>query len=82
MCLVLHIKMYGSVSQGVKLYDRLSEGRMSRITYPLVWVREILRAAVEGFKVKGFLLVKGDHFGKWSSVILTEHLTLSVKKTQ
>ena len=56
---------------------------MCRITYPVVWVGEVLRAAVEGFKVKGLLLVKGDHFGKWGSMILTEHLTLSVtKKTQ
>lgn len=46
----------------------------------MVWVGELLRAAIEGFKVKGLLLVKGDHFGKWSSVILTEHLTLSVTK--
>ncbi len=51
---------------------------MSRITYPVVWVGEILRAVVEGFKVKGFLLVKGDHLGERSSVILTEHLTISV----
>lgn len=51
---------------------------MRHSTYPLVWVREILRAAVEGFKVKGFLFVKGYHLGKWSSMVLTEHLTLSV----
>lgn len=55
---------------------------MSRTTYPVVWVGELLRAAVEGLKVKGFLLVKGDHFGKRSSVILAEHLTLSVAKAQ
>lgn len=55
---------------------------MGSITYPVVWVGELLRVAVKGFKVKGFLLVKGDDFGKWSSVILTEHLTLPVTKTQ
>lgn len=54
---------------------------MIRVTYPVVWVGELLGVAVEGFKVKGFLLVKGDHFGKWGSVVLTEHLTLSVTKT-
>lgn len=53
---------------------------MSRVTYPVVRVGELLRAAVKGFQVKGLLLVKGDHFGKWSSVILTEHLTLSATK--
>lgn len=51
-------------------------------TYALVWVWEVLRGAVEGFKVKGFLFVKGDHFGKWSSMILTEHLALSVTEIQ
>lgn len=55
---------------------------MSRITYPVVWVGEILRAVVEGFKVKGLLLVKGDHFGERSCVILTEHLTLSVTRNR
>lgn len=55
---------------------------MSRVTYPVVWVGELLRAAVEGFKVKGLLLVKGDDFGKWSSVILAEHLALTVTKIQ
>ena len=55
---------------------------MSRVTYPVVGVGELLRAAVEGFKVKGLLLVKGDHFGKWSSMIFTEHLALSVAKMQ
>lgn len=51
--------------------------RISTITYPVVWVGELLRVAVKGFKVKGFSLVEGNHFGKRSSMILTEHLALS-----
>lgn len=43
----------------------------------MVWVWKLLRVTVEGFKVKRFLLVKRDDFGKWSSVILGEHLTLA-----
>lgn len=50
---------------------------MGSRTYPVVWVRELGRVAVQGFKVKSFLLVKGDDFGKGSSVHLTEHLALS-----
>lgn len=61
---------------------RLSDGRMGSITYPVVWIWEVRRVAVKGFKVKGFLLVKGDDFRKRSSVILTEHLTLSVRQMQ
>lgn len=53
--------------------------RTDSITYPVVWVGQLLRGAVKGFKVKGLLLVKGDDFGIRSSVILTEHLTLSDK---
>lgn len=37
-----------------------------------------MRVAVKGFKVEGFPLVEGNHFGKRSSMILTEHLALSV----
>lgn len=54
---------------------------MGTSTYPVVWVWEIRRAAVEGFKVKGFLLVEGDHFGKRSSVIPAENLTFSKRKS-
>lgn len=67
-------------AEGGPVSGSLAEGRIGTGTYPVVWVREILRAAVEGFKVKGLLLVEGDHFGKRSSMILTEHLTLSVDK--
>lgn len=64
------------------IHKNVGEGTMSRVTYPVVWVGELLRAAVEGFKVKGLLLVKGDDFGKWSKVILAEHLALTVTKIQ
>lgn len=57
-------------------------GRVGGSTYPVVWVRELLRVAVQGFKIKGFLLVKGDDFGKRSSVILTEHLALAATRIQ
>lgn len=64
------------------LWITLSRDSEGRLTYPVVWVGELLRAVVEGFKVKGFLLVKGDHFGKRGSMILTEDLTLPVIKMQ
>jgi len=48
----------------------------------VIGVGELLRATVEGFKIEGFLLVEGDHFGKRSSVILTEYLTLSRTEMQ
>lgn len=44
----------------------------------MVGVGQFLRVAVKGFKVEGFPLVEGNHFGKRSSMILTEHLALSV----
>lgn len=44
----------------------------------MVRVGQFLRVAVKGFKVEGFPLVEGNHFGKRSSMILTEHLALSV----
>lgn len=49
------------------------------ITYSVIWVWKLLRVTVKGFKVKWFLFVKGDDLWKWSSVILSEHLTLSKK---
>lgn len=48
----------------------------------MIRVRKLLRVAVKGFEVERFLLVKGDDFGKWSSVVLTEHLTLPLGKMQ
>lgn len=36
-----------------------------------------MRAAVKGFEVKRLFLMEGDDFGKRSSMILIEHLTLS-----
>lgn len=50
---------------------------MVKITYGVVWVWKLLRVTVKRFKVKWFFFVKGDDFGKWSSLILSEHLTLS-----
>lgn len=58
-------------------YKTLIVSNTVLITYGVVWVWKLLRITVKGFKVKWFLLVKGDDFGKWSSVILGEHLALS-----
>lgn len=59
------------------LYKTLIVSNTVLITDGVVWVWELLRITVKGFKGKWFLLVKGDDFGKWSSVILREHLALS-----
>lgn len=73
-----HLKISASLQRPVEEYSVALWKRSS--TYPEVRVREICRAAVKGFQVKGLLLVKGYYFGKRSSVILTENLAVSVKK--
>lgn len=66
----------------IELISDYLAGISGSITYGVIWVRKLLRVAVKGFEVERFLLVKGDDFGKWSSVVLTEHLTLPLGKMQ
>lgn len=53
-----------------------------KLTYGVVWVWKLLSITVKCFQVKWFLFVKGDDFGKRSSLILSKNLTLSKRNSK